>query len=95
MSRRGLGLLLLLLGSLALGALGGEMSFRLFLQRVPMSVFVEYGQLERDSHFWFLAYGMIYGVVIFLWALVVLALRRVFRPGAPASERAPSTIPEV
>jgi len=77
MKRMILGLLLMLIGSVAVGILSGNWYFHLFRQTVPPAVLTSFNQ--ATAHGAFLLYGFVIGAVIFLWSLLVLALARFFR----------------
>jgi hypothetical protein len=78
MSLRMVGVVLLLIGSLAIGVVFGELAFqRLFLAIVPQAALSEFNRSSAHAAFWF--YGAGAGVVIFVWALLAALLARLFR----------------
>ena len=76
MSRRWIGVLLMLLGSLVLGILVGESFHGLFLKLVPRAALTEF--VRGQARILHILYGLGAGVFVFLWSLVVLALGRAF-----------------
>lgn len=73
------GLLLLLLGSEALGVLFGNLFFRLFNQTVPPAVLTSFN--KGTAHAAFLLYGLLIGLFIFIWGVVAILGSRVFQGG--------------
>jgi hypothetical protein len=91
MSLRVVGIVLLLLGSLAIGIGFGELCFRLFVSAVPR---VEMSKFNAGSaHVAYILYGAGFGVAIFLWSLVAIALARVFGKRKAAPDVAPGAAP--
>ena len=87
MSRRTLGILLLLGGSLVLGALGGEVNYRLFLKSVPPMALSQVS--SSAAHMFFIGYGLVLGVVVFGWSMLAAVLARFFgadEPGRASEE---------
>ena len=84
MSRQ-LGLLLLLLGSLGIGVVMGEVFHRLFLSTVPPAMLSGFN--KGTAHFFHIVYGAGAGVVMFLWAMLAAGLAPMFssRPDPKAS----------
>lgn len=76
MSRRTLGLVLLLCGSEILGLLAGEWFYRLFLKTVPPLAVSSFNQ--SAAHVAYLLYGAITGLAISAWAVVLVVLSRLF-----------------
>lgn len=75
MSRQ-LGLLLLLLGSLGIGVVMGEVFHRLFLSTIPPAALS--GFSRGSAHVIHIIYGAGAGVVMFLWALLAAGLAPIF-----------------
>jgi len=76
-SRRMVGLLLLLGASVAIGMLVGEQFFQLFRKTVPPMAVSAFG--ESAAHAGFLTYGLVLGVLMCGWALLTVALSGFFR----------------
>jgi hypothetical protein len=70
------GLIALLVLSVALGVVTGNVFFGLFDQTVPPAVLTSFN--KATAHAAFLTYGAVAGVVIFLWALLAIAGSRMF-----------------
>ena len=77
MTRRILGLALLLAGSMVLGVLAGSAFYRLFRHTVPPAFLTGFNQAA--AHAAFLGYGILSGAVVFVWSLVVVAVSRSLR----------------
>ena len=74
---RSLGVFLLLIASVALGVVIGELNFRFFEAAVPP---VAMGQMSLTwVHTMCLVYGAGLGVVFFAWGLLASTLSRAFR----------------
>lgn len=86
MSRRIVGILLLLVGSEIVGILSAERFYRLFLTTVPPAAVSSFSQ--SAAHAAFLLYGAGLGIVIFAWALLAAGVSRFFGHTSPASSRA-------
>jgi hypothetical protein len=80
MSRLRIGLLLSLIGSLALGVLFGWIFYRLYLLHVPEQVIT--AAQKGFSPVNFIGTGLLLGIVIWAWALLVAWLSPRFRGGA-------------
>ena len=80
MNRFRLGIILTLFGSLVLGVLLGVIFHRLFLANVPQNVLSEFG--SKSSPFTFVGTGLLAGVVICVWSLLVAWLAPAFRRGS-------------
>ncbi len=91
MSLRSVGIVLLLIGSLAIGVMFGELAFqRLFLAIVPPLAISEFNVNSAHAAFWL--YGAGAGLVIFVWALAAALLARLFRKRErPAAAVRPAT----
>jgi hypothetical protein len=83
-SRRWIGILLLLAGSLLLGVLSGQFYFRIYQKTVPPAVLTQFN--ANAAHGYFLWRGAQVGLVFFLWALTAVGLARLFRPRRPSPE---------
>jgi hypothetical protein len=80
MSRRLVGIILLLVGSEILGLLAGQQFFRLMDSWVPPAVITD---LSRSSaRALYLMGGLGLGFVVFLWSLLAAWLARLFVGGA-------------
>jgi hypothetical protein len=88
MSRRNVGLLILLVASVVLGVAVGAVFFGLFVKTVPPAVITSFNKVTAQGAF--LLYGALTGVVIFLWSLAALALSRMFRTGGKAAAGGPA-----
>ena len=77
MSRRFVGIVLLLTGSLALGILSGQFFFRIYEKTVPAALLTSFQ--SASAHTYFLWRGLQAGFFYFGWALLVLGLARLFR----------------
>jgi hypothetical protein len=73
------GLLVLLLGSEALGVVFGNLFFRLFNHTVPPAVLTSFN--KGTAHAAFLLYGLLVGFFIFVWGIVAVMGSRAFRGG--------------
>jgi hypothetical protein len=80
MKNKLVGLLLLLVGSEALGVVFGNVFFRLFNHTVPPAVLTSFN--KGTAHAAFLLYGVGVGFFIFAWGVVAILGSRVFRGGA-------------
>jgi len=80
MSKRLIGIVLAAVGSLAIGIVASEWFFGLFEKTVPPAVITSFNKGAAHGAFFF--YGLGLGVLIFAWALAVLALARFF-PATP------------
>ncbi len=81
MSRRMVALVLLLAGSEFVGLAAGRWFFWLFKKNFPERFVSDFGL--ASAHFAFFASGVVLGLVIFLWALIVAFVARVFAPPVP------------
>lgn len=85
MSKRMIGLVLLLVGSEGVGLLAGNWFFGVFTTTVPAAVVTDFNRAAAYGYF--LMHGLLLGLAIYLWALLALALSRFFRPApAPSGE---------
>jgi len=76
MSGRQVGLMLLLILSLALGVLMGEMFHRVFMANIPPAMLSSFN--KATAQFTHILYGLIAGVVMFLWAILAASLAPLF-----------------
>ena len=81
MSRKTLGLILLLIGSEILGLLLGEWFFRLFVRTVPPLAMSSFNQGAAHAAFTF--YGALAGLVFVAWGLVAAMVSPFFRTRDP------------
>ena len=77
MSRSRVGIVLVLLGSLVLGAVAGVVFHRLFLSNVPEQWLSSFQ--ANVTPFAFIGTGLLFGIVIAVWALIVAGLAPRFR----------------
>jgi hypothetical protein len=89
MSLRTVGVILLLIGSLALGIGFGELSFRLFVSVMPPAAVS--GFSNGSAHVMYILYGAGFGLAMFLYALLAVALTPVFRKRTSASAATTTT----
>ena len=81
MSKRMIGLLLLLVASILFGLVLSELFFRLFLRTVPPLAVSQFNQ--SAAHVAFMFYGLGAGVAAFIWSVLVALVARVFAPRKP------------
>ena len=77
MSRRTLGLVLMLIGGEILGLMLGQVYFRLFVRTVPPLAMSSFNQ--SAAHAAFLFYGAVAGAVIWGWGILCVVLAGLFR----------------
>jgi len=82
MSRLRVGLVVTLIGSLALGVIFGIIFHRMFLANVPQQWLSSFQ--AQTTPFTFIGTGLLLGVVICAWALLVAWLAPRFRRGSAA-----------
>jgi hypothetical protein len=70
------GVIILLVGSVAIGALWGNVFFRLFTDTVPPAVLTSFN--KGTAHAAFITYGVGAGITMFVWALVAIFGSRFF-----------------
>jgi hypothetical protein len=83
MSKRVIGLILSLIGSVALGVLAAQRFFQLFDKTVPAGSMTDL--VRAGTHTAYVGAGVVFGVVIFGWATAVAWLARFFPPSANAT----------
>ena len=83
MSVRMIGIVLLLIGSEALGFIFGEWNYRLFRQTVPPVALSQFNQ--SAAHVAYTLAGVVLGLAIFVFSLVSVFLARFFKGGKPAA----------
>jgi len=85
MSRRTIGVLLLLVGSEMLGVLSGHWYFGIFTKTVPSAVVTEFNRTAAYGYF--LWRGLLLGLVLFLWTILAAVAAPYFRRSdtAPAA----------
>jgi hypothetical protein len=83
MSRRMVALALLFVGSELVGLAAGRWFFWLFKKNLPERFVSDFGL--ASAHFAFFVSAAALGLVIFLWALIVAFVARVFAPPVPAT----------
>jgi len=82
------GVVILLVGSVAIGAIFGNIFFRLFTTTVPPAVLTSFN--KGTAHAAFITYGIGLGLCIFAWGLIAVFGSRFFqgkRPQAAAPLR--------
>jgi len=82
------GVIILLVGSMAIGVLSGNLFFRLCTNTVPPAVLTSFN--KGTAHAAFITYGLGFGLCVFLWGLVAVICARFFqgkRPQAAAPLR--------
>jgi hypothetical protein len=77
MSRRTIGVLLLLVGSEMLGVLSGHWYFGIFTKTVPSAVVTEFNRTAAYGYF--LWRGLLLGFILFLWTLLAVTAAPYFR----------------
>ncbi len=80
MTRRWIGIALLLAGSIVIGVLAGNYFYRIFDRTVPPAVITDL--VRGTAHGFYILAGLILGVIVFGWALLACWLARFFRPTA-------------
>jgi hypothetical protein len=80
MSKRLIGLVLSLIGSLAIGVLAGQKFFQLFDKTVPAGSMTDL--VRAGTHTAYLVSGLVFGLVIFGWTTAAAWLARFFPAGA-------------
>ena len=70
------GVIILLVGSVAIGALSGNIFFKLFTNTVPPAVLTSFN--KGTAHAAFITYGLGLGLCIFAWGLIVVFGSRFF-----------------
>lgn len=88
MSKRLIGIILALVGSLVIGFMAGQQFFRIFDKTVPQGAMTDL--VRAGTHTTYIFAGLMFGVVIFAWSLVIGTLARFFPGGSKtkAPERA-------
>lgn len=77
MKRRTIGILLLLVGSIALGLIAGHMDWILFRKAIPPTMASELNLVTvRGAAF---SYGLAIGAALFVWGLLAAIVAPVFR----------------
>ena len=82
MSKKMIGLILNLIGSIVIGVLAGQKFFAIFDKTVPAGSMTDL--VRAGTHTAYLMSGAIFGVVIFAWTALAAWLARFF-PGASSS----------
>ena len=90
MSRRMVGVLLLLTGAEALGVWSGHWFFGIFQRVVPAAVLTDFNR--STAHGYFLWRGLLLGIGLFLWTLLAVLTAPLFR--RPSAGPAPPSRPE-
>ena len=82
MSRRSIGLLVLLGASELLGLTLGQWFYTLFLKTLPPLALSNFNQ--GTAHAAFLVYGSLSGVAVFVLSIITVLLSRYFLAGTPS-----------
>lgn len=89
MSKRVIGLILSLVGSLVIGILAGQKFYAIFDKTVPAGSMTEL--VRAGTHTAYLVSGAALGVVIFVWTTAAAWLARFFPAGsAPSTSAQPA-----
>jgi hypothetical protein len=83
MSKRMIGLVLSLIGSVLIGVLAGQNFFRIFDQTVPAGSMTSL--VRAGTHTAYLFSGAVLGLVIFAWTTLAAWLARFFPATAPTA----------
>jgi hypothetical protein len=75
------GVIILLVGSVAIGAIFGNVFFKLFTTTVPPAVLTSFN--KGTAHAAFITYGIGLGLCIFAWALIATFGARFFQGKRP------------
>jgi hypothetical protein len=73
-----------LLGSLVLGVLAGQLFFGIFNKTVPPAVLTSFN--KGTAHAYFIVGGIVLGLVMFVWSLLVAGMMAATRKREPKSE---------
>ncbi len=76
MSKRTIGLVLLLVGSLAIGYAAGQRFFSIFDGTVPKGSMTDL--VRAGAHAAYVTAGLVFGAVIFVWTVIAVVLARFF-----------------
>jgi hypothetical protein len=79
------GILLLLVGSVALGVLSGHWFFGIFERTVPAAVVTEFNR--TTAYGFFLWRGLLGGFVLFLWSFLAVGVAPFFRNPSDGAEK--------
>ena len=88
MNKRFVGIGLLAVGSLVMGIMAGNYAFRLFDKTVPPAVITDL--VRGGAHAAYVSFGVVLGVVVFLWSMAVAFLARFFRVDDVPAPKPPS-----
>ncbi len=78
MKGRTLGILLLLVGSIVLGVIAGQYNWVMFKKAIPPTMVSELNRVTIWGGSF--GYGLLTGIVFFLWGLIVALVSPAFRP---------------
>ena len=87
MSKRVIGLVLSLIGSLGIGVIAGQKFFLLFDKTVPAGSMTDL--VRAGTHTAYLVSGVMFGLVIFAWTTAAAWLARFFPAAADAKAADP------
>lgn len=79
MKGKATGILILLVASVGIGAIIGNIFFALFGKTVPPAMLTSFN--KGTAHAAFITYGLGVGFLIFVWSVVAVLLSRFFRGG--------------
>ncbi len=77
------GMIVILVVSLALGALSGWVFYRIFLSNIPPAALSSFTRATAPLQF--VGYGLLLGLVLFGWTLAAVALARRSGRGGPGA----------
>jgi hypothetical protein len=77
MKSRTLGIILLLVGSIVLGLIAGQLNWNLFKKAIPPTMTSELNLVTAKGAAF--TYGLLTGVALFLWGLIVALVSPAFR----------------
>ena len=77
MKSRTLGIILLLVGSIVLGLIAGQLNWNLFKKAIPPTMTSELNLVTAKGAAF--TYGLLTGVLLFLWGLIVALISPAFR----------------
>ena len=78
MQRVVLGLLLALIGSMALSAAAGKWFFNLYDSSIPDALRAQ--TISSGTQLMFLTRGMMLGIAVFVWTVIAVVLAPLFKP---------------
>ena len=87
MSKRSVGIILLLIGSVLIGIAAGQRFFWIFDKTVPQGAMTDL--VRAGTHGTYLVSGAVFGLVVFVWSFVAALSAKFFRasPDAGAPQK--------